>query len=149
MHRLLEEFGMTHQQLAQAIGKSRTAVTNLLRLLELHPQVKRLLVEGRIDMGHARALLGLAGEKQVEVAQKVADGKLTVRATEQLVKNLQNSIIQSNPVGVDPDIKRLQDELSDLLGTRVTIRHGKRGKGRLVINYSDLDELERLLERFR
>lgn len=149
MHRLLEEFGMTHQQLAQAVGKSRTAVTNLLRLLELHPQVKRLLVEGRIDMGHARALLGLAGEKQVEVAQKVADGKLTVRATEQLVKNLQNPIIQSNPVGVDPDIKRLQDELSALLGTRVNIRHSKRGKGRLVINYSDLDELERLLERFR
>lgn len=149
MRRLLEEFAMTHQQLAEAVGKSRTTITNLLRLLDLHPEVKKLLAKGRIEMGHARALLGLAGEKQIELALKVADGMLTVRATEKLVKNLQSGVTSSSSTGVDPDIKRLQDELAALLGTRVTIRHGKQGKGRLVISYNNLDQLEGLLERFR
>ncbi len=149
MHRLLEEFDMTHQQLAEAVGKSRTTITNLLRLLELNPEVKKLLAESRIEMGHARALLGLAGEKQIEVALKVADGMLTVRATEQLVKDLQSGVTASGSARVDPDIRRLQDELTTLLGTRVTIRHSKQGKGRLVISYRDLDQLEGLLERLR
>ncbi len=149
MHRLLEEFGMTHQQLAEAVGKSRTTVTNLLRLLELQPAVRKMLAEGRLEMGHARALLGLAEEKQMAAALKVADGKLTVRATERLVKNLQIGLTLSNSVGDDPDVKRLEEELSALLGLRVTIHHGKRGNGRLVIRYSDLDQLEGLLARLR
>jgi ParB family chromosome partitioning protein len=149
MHRLVEEFAMTHQQLAEAVGKSRTTITNLLRLLELHPEVKKLLAEGRIEMGHARALLGLAAEKQVEIALRVADGRLTVRATEQLVKNLQSGVIPPSSSEIDPDVKRLQDELSALLGTRVTIRHSKRGKGQLIVSYDDLDQLEGLLEKLR
>lgn len=129
MYRLVGEFDMTHQQLAEAVGKSRTTVTNLLRLLDLHPKVKKLLAENRIEMGHARALLGLAGEKQIEVALKVADGMLTVRATEQLVKNLQSGITTSGSARADPDIKRLQDEFTALLGARVIIRHGKKARG--------------------
>nr|BAL53176.1 chromosome partitioning protein Spo0J [uncultured Gammaproteobacteria bacterium]BAL54460.1 chromosome partitioning protein Spo0J [uncultured Gammaproteobacteria bacterium] len=149
MQRLAEEFAMTHQQLAEAIGKSRATVTNLLRLLELHPEVKKLLAEGRIEMGHARALLGLARDQQIETAQKVANGKLTVRATEQLVKRLQSGVASSGFARVDPDVKRLQDELIARWGIRVTIRHSKQGKGQLIIHYSDLEELEGFLERLR
>ncbi|XSG85010.1 MAG: ParB/RepB/Spo0J family partition protein [Methylohalobius sp. ZOD2] len=147
--RLLEEFDMTHQQLSEAVGKSRTTITNLFRLLELQPEVKKLLSEGRIEMGHARALLGLTGEQQAAVALQVADGKMTVRAVEQLVKKMQNGAAAPPSAPMDPDIKRLQDELTDTLGAKVVIRHGKQGKGRLVINYSGLDQLEGLLERFR
>ncbi|GAB4357321.1 MAG: ParB/RepB/Spo0J family partition protein [Methylohalobius crimeensis] len=147
--RLLEEFDMTHQQLSEAVGKSRTTITNLLRLLELQPEVKKLLSEGRIEMGHARALLGLTGEQQAAVALQVADGKMTVRAVEQWVKKMQNGAAAPPSAPMDPDIKRLQDELTDTLGAKVVIRHGKQGKGRLVINYSGLDQLEGLLERFR
>ncbi len=147
--RLLEEFDLTHQQLAETLGKSRATISNLLRLLDLQPQVKQLLAEGRIEMGHARALLGLTGERQLEVARKVADGKMTVRATEALVKRLQQPGAPSGPSDTDPDIRRLQEELSGLLGTRVTIRHGRTGRGRLVIAYDDLEQLEGLLTRFR
>ncbi|BCX88407.1 ParB family transcriptional regulator, chromosome partitioning protein [Methylomarinovum tepidoasis] len=147
--RLLEEFDMTHQQLAEAVGKSRTTITNLLRLLDLEPEVKRLLAEGRIEMGHARALLGLAGEQQLQIARQVADGKLTVRATEALVRKLQQSREKSRQDRPDPDILRLQEELSSLLGAPVTIRHGRGGKGSLVIRYSDLEQLEGLLTRMR
>ncbi len=149
LRRFLEEFDLTHQQLAETLGKSRATISNLLRLLELHPQVKQLLAEGRIEMGHARALLGLTGERQLEVARKVADGKMTVRDTEALVKRLQRPGAPSGPADTDPDIRRLQEELSDLLGTRVTIRHSRTGKGRLVIAYEDLEQLEGLLTRFR
>jgi len=149
LRRFLEEFDLTHRQLAETLGKSRATISNLLRLLELHPQVKQLLAEGRIEMGHARALLGLTGERQLEVARKVADGKMTVRATEALVKRLQQPGAPSGPADTDPDIRRLQEELSDLLGTRVTIRHSRTGKGRLVIAYDDLEQLEGLLTRFR
>ena len=145
--RLLEEFDMTHQQLAEAVGKSRTTITNLLRLLELHPEVKRLLAEGRLEMGHARALLGLTGDQQLQVARQVADGRLTVRATEALVKRLQHPRVSPSPP--DPDILRLQEELSSRLGAPVTIRHGRGGKGSLVIRYSDLEQLEGLLSRMR
>lgn len=148
MRRLLEEFNMTHQQLAAAIGKSRTTITNLLRLLELHPQVKKLLAEGKIEMGHARALLGLDSEEQVVLALKVADGMLTVRATERLVKNLQVKTALPKSARADPDIKRLQDELAALLGARVAIRHHNRGNGQLIISYNDLNQLQGFLERF-
>ncbi len=148
LRRLLEDFEMTHQQLAESVGKSRTTITNLLRLLDLQPEVKQLLETGKIEMGHARALLGLVGDKQVEVALKVAEGKLTVRDTELLVKRLQNQVPGKAPPVLDPDVGRLQERLSSLLGARVTIRHGKGGKGRVVINYNDLDQLEGLLERF-
>lgn len=147
--RLLDEFEMTHQQLAEAVGKSRTTITNLLRLLELQPEVKDLLKQGRIEMGHARALLGLVGEKQIQAALKVADGKMTVRATEQLVKNLQQPSQPPKNSKPDPDIERLQNDLSSKLGAAVTIRHSKTGKGKLLINYSNLDQLEGLLERIR
>ena len=99
-------------------------------------------------MGHARALLGLVGEKQVEVALKVADGKLTVRDTELLVKKIQNQVSQRTRPKLDPDVSHLQERLSTLLGARVTIRHGKSGKGRVLIDYNDLDQLEGLLQRF-
>ncbi len=99
-------------------------------------------------MGHARALLGLVGDKQVEVALKVADGKLTVRDTELLVKQMQNQPSRKNPPKLDPDVSRLQERLSSLLGAKVTIRHGRGGKGRVVIDYNDLDQLEGLLHRF-
>lgn len=147
--RLLEEFGLTHQQLAETLGKSRATISNLLRLLDLHPQVKQLLAEGRIEMGHARALLGLTGEQQAKVALKVADGKMTVRATEAMVKRLQQPATSGSAPAVDPDVHRLQEELSDRLGTRVVIRHTKEGRGRLVIDYNDLEQLEGLLARFR
>jgi len=149
LRRLLEDFDMTHQQLAESVGKSRTTITNLLRLLDLQPEVKQLLESGRIEMGHARALLGLVGEKQVEIALKVADGKYTVRATEMLVKQIQTRDPERKAPAPDPDIVRLQDQLSSLLGARVSIRHGKGGKGKVVIDYGDLDQLEGLLERFR
>lgn len=149
LRRLLEDFEMTHQQLAESVGKSRTTITNLLRLLDLQPEVKQLLQSGRIEMGHARALLGLVGEKQVEIALKVADGKYTVRATEMLVKQIQTQHTDRKAPAPDPDIVRLQDQLSSLLGARVSIRHGKGGKGKVVIDYGDLDQLEGLLERFR
>ncbi len=149
LRRLLEEFDLTHQQLAETVGKSRATISNLLRLLDLHPEVKRLLTEGRIEMGHARALLGLTGERQLEVARKVADGKMTVRATEALVKRLQRPSAPRSPAADDPDIRRLQEELSGLLGVQVTIRHNRTGKGRLVIAYDDLEQLEGLLSRFR
>ncbi len=151
LRRLLEEFDLTHRELAETLGKSRATISNLLRLLELQPQVKQLLAEGRIEMGHARALLGLTGERQLEVARKVADGKMTVRATEALVKRLQRHEhgAPNGSADTDPDIRRLQEELSGLLGTRVIIRHGKTGKGRLVIAYDDLEQLEGLLTRFR
>ncbi len=149
LRRLLEDFEMTHQQLAESVGKSRTTITNLLRLLDLQPEVKQLLETGRIEMGHARALLGLVGNKQVEVALKVADGKFTVRATEVLVKRLQSEVSEGKIPQLDPDVRRLQEQLSSVLGARVTIRQGRGGKGRVTIDYSDLDQLEGLLERFQ
>jgi len=152
LQRLLGEFGLTHQQVAEAVGKSRTTVTNLLRLLELEPAVKTLLDEGRIDMGHARALLGLKGSAQAEAARQVVARGLSVRETERLVRRMQASAEETSPMTkplLDPNIRRLQDDLTERLGAHVAIQHGGKGAGKLVIAYNSLDELDGILAHIR
>ncbi|MGD8207119.1 MAG: ParB/RepB/Spo0J family partition protein [Thiohalocapsa sp.] len=148
LHRLLEEFGLTHQQVAEAVGKSRTTVTNLLRLLELEPDTKSLLDDGRLEMGHARALLGLKGMAQSRAAHQVVARGLSVRETEKLVRRYQaegGSGGTSPKPDADPNIRRLQDDLAERLGARVAIQHGSRGTGKVVIAYNSLDELDGIL----
>ncbi|MBF7074643.1 ParB/RepB/Spo0J family partition protein [Glaciecola sp. MH2013] len=153
LDRLMIEFNLTHQQVAEAVGKSRTTVTNLLRLNSLQDDVKRLLEYGDIDMGHARALLALDGELQSDTAKMVADKGLTVRETENLVKKTQQDIDtpttekQDQKDSIDPDVKRLETSLSENFGTQVQIAHNKKGKGKLVINFGDLDQLEGILSK--
>lgn len=150
LYRLLNEFKMTHQQVADAVGKSRTTVTNLLRLMDLQAEVKHYLEKGSIDMGHARALLGLSGRQQIEAAEKIVGREMTVRAAEKLVKDLQSSMApKTKPTKPDPDIEALQSRIGEKLGARVSIQHKANGKGRLVINYTTLDELEGVLDRFK
>lgn len=151
--RLLTEFGLTHQQVAEAVGKSRTTVTNLLRLLELNDDVKGYLREGRLEMGHARALLGLRGPQQSRAAGEVIARGLSVRETERRVRRLQldgeeapRSLSRVEP---DPNVRRLQDDLTDRLGARVQIQQGRRGSGRLVIAYNSLDELDGILAHIK
>ncbi len=148
LSRLLKEFEMTHQQVADAVGKSRATVTNLLRLIDLQSEVKALLQKGSIDMGHARALLGLQNEEQITAANKITAAGLTVRATEALVKNMQTAKPVSQTV-IDPDIERLQIQIAEQLGSPVTIKHKKNGQGKLVVKYSSLEELEGVLERIQ
>ena len=147
LDRLLNEFGLTHQEVADAVGKSRAAVTNLLRLLKLSPEVKQLLESSAIDMGHARALLSLESDVQSEVARLVVEKGLSVRQTEQYVRDLAQPKA-SKAVGerLDPNISSLQTRLSDQLGARVVLRHQSRGKGQLVIHYNSVDELDGILE---
>jgi len=150
LHRLTEEFGLTHQQVAQAVGKSRTTVTNLLRLLDLNPEVKALVEQGRLEMGHARALLGLDGDAQSEAAARVAEKGLSVRETEALVKRLLSPpAANPPPAEEDPDVRRLLSELTDRLGARVQLQQKPGGKGRLMISYNSLDELEGILAHIR
>ncbi|MEX0732574.1 MAG: ParB/RepB/Spo0J family partition protein [Aquisalimonadaceae bacterium] len=146
---LVEEFELTHQQAAETVGRSRTAVTNLLRLLELNADVKQRIQRGELEMGHARALASLRGGQQSEVAAKVARAGLSVRETEALVRRLMedNGKSPRKPPALDPDIRRLQDDLSGRLGAAVTIQQGRQGRGKLVINYTSLDELDGILER--
>lgn len=150
LQRLINEFGMTHQKVAEAVGRSRTAVTNLLRLLTLNDDVRKMLEQGRMDMGHARALLALEGKAQSQAAHQVVQRQLSVRETEQLTRRL-----VAHPSGrkrvraLDPDIRALQQKLSEKLGARVRINHGRRGKGRLSIEYNSVDELEGILGRIR
>ncbi|MDJ0808258.1 MAG: ParB/RepB/Spo0J family partition protein [Gammaproteobacteria bacterium] len=153
LSRLLLEFELTHQAVAKAVGKSRTTVTNLLRLLELNEDVKGLVETGKLEMGHARSLLGLKGEKQSEAAAKVVSQGLSVRETERLVRRLQGQ--EENPpktqtiVDEDPDIKRLLSDLTDRLGAKVNLQQGVKGKGKLVISYNSLDELEGILDHIK
>jgi ParB family chromosome partitioning protein len=147
LKRLLDEFGMTHQQAAEAVGRSRVSVTNLLRLLDLQPEVKQLLIRGQLEMGHARALLALSGEKQIAAANKIAEGGLTVRAAEQLAKDLQTEKKPPAANTPDPDTVRLQNRLTEKLGARVVIAHQSNGGGKLVIAYASLDELDGVLKR--
>jgi ParB family chromosome partitioning protein len=151
LHRLLNEFDLTHQQVAQAVGKSRTTVTNLIRLLELNPEVKAMVEEGRLEMGHARALLALEGPTQTEAARQVAAKGLSVRETEALVRRLNTPHTPAANDGVDddPDVRRLIDDLTDRLGARVALQQGAGGKGRLVISYNSLEELEGILGHIR
>ena len=146
LKRLLDEFEMTHQLIAEAIGKSRTTVTNLLRLMDLHPDVKKLLLSNHLEMGHARALLSLEGSKQVSLANKVIKEGLTVRATERLVKESHADPKNQKIKLIDNDTVKLQDELTGKLGAKVTIDHKENGSGKLIITYTSLDELDGIIE---
>lgn len=150
LRRLIDEFGLTHQQTAEAVGRSRAAVTNLLRLLELQAAVKTLVEAGQLEMGHARALLALPAQQQVSVAQQVATRQLSVRETERLVKALLET--PQKPVEVfkpAPDVLKLEQRLSDTLGAKVAIRYNRSGKGKLVIEYNSLDELDGILNHIQ
>lgn len=151
LQRLIEEFGLTHQEAAEAVGRSRTAVSNLLRLLGLNEDVKRMVENGDLEMGHARALLALNGEQQSQTARQVSGKGLSVRETEQLVKRLQQGDTgkKKAPRKVDPDIRRLEQDISDRLGARVTVQQGSKGKGKLVIQYNNHDELDGILEHIK
>ncbi|MBY5923461.1 ParB/RepB/Spo0J family partition protein [Ferrimonas balearica] len=145
LKRLADEFELTHAQVAEAVGKSRATVTNLMRLNSLNEEVKTLLEHGDIDMGHARALLALNGDAQTLAARQVAGKELTVRETEKLVQKLLEPAPVATPKQPDPDIVRLAEQLTERLGAQVAINHGNKGKGKLVINYTDLDQLDGIL----
>ena len=145
LKRLLDEHGLTHEALAAAVGKSRTAVTNTLRLLKLAPGVRRHIDAGALEMGHARALLPLPEADQEAAAQRVVAGGLSVRQTEALVKRLLRGPAETP--APDPDTRRLEQRLSDDIGARVSIVNQKGGKGRIVIRYGSLDELDGILAR--
>ncbi len=151
LQRLIDEFTLTHQEAAEAVGRSRAAVSNLLRLLTLNGDVKRLLENGDLEMGHARALLGLTGEQQSEAARIVENRGLSVRETEQLVRRMAAGprSSRSKEAAVDPDTRRLQEELAEKLGASVKLQHSSRGKGKLVIQYNSLDELEGILAHIK
>ena len=149
LQRLIDEFAMTHQQAADAVGRSRPAASNLLRLLQLAPPVQELLMRGEIDMGHARALLPLSGALQVQLAQRVVQKGLSVREAERLVQYALRPPKEAEPVRPDRDVLRLQDELADLLGAQVAIRANKRGAGKVLIEFGALDQLEGILQRLR
>ncbi len=148
IQRLIEEFKMTHQDAAHAVGYSRSAVTNLLRLTNLAEAVQHMLMEEKLDMGHARALLALPPAKQIEVGNSVAYRGLSVRETERLVQRLLNPPPKRHP-RLGRDVQRLQEELSDLLGTVVKVAPGAKGRGKLTIHYSSLDQLEGILNKLR
>ncbi len=148
LERLLIEFELTHQEVADAVGKSRTAVTNLLRLNNLNSEVKTLLEHGDIEMGHARALLALDNDIQTNTARIVVAKELNVRETEALIKKVQQPAKEIEEKLVDPNTKALEQNLSEKLGSHVTINHNKKGKGKLVISYSDLSELDGIVSRF-
>lgn len=147
--RLIEEFAMTHQEAAEALGRSRAAITNALRLLELAPPVQELLRDGKLDMGHARALLALPVLKQIELAREAASRRLSVRQVEARVARIAaRPAARRAPGPADRDVARLEEELSVRLGTTVSIRSGpKPGAGRLMIHYSSLDQLDALLRK--
>jgi len=148
--RLIDEFELTHEQVAANVGRSRTSVTNLLRLRELEPKVRELVDARKLDMGHARALLALSGNAQVDAARQVVNLDLSVRQTEALVKRLKSGGGQKKSAErKDPNIERLERELTETLCAPVSVKHSSSGKGQVTIRYSSLDELDGLLERFR
>jgi ParB family transcriptional regulator, chromosome partitioning protein len=150
LQRLVDEFKMTHEQAADAVGRSRSATTNLLRLLRLAKQVQEMVMEGALEMGHARALLAVDPARQIEAAHRIAARHLSVRETEALVQ----SMLRGRPGAqrtkkIDRDLARLEEEISGSLGTTVEIRPSKRGSGKLLVHYSSLDHLEQLLKKLR
>jgi ParB family chromosome partitioning protein len=152
--RLIDDFKLTHDQVSQAVGRSRSAVTNLLRLMQLAKPVQDLLFEGAIDMGHARALLSLAADRQVMLGKRVAIEGLSVRDTERLVQEdgqtpQKKAGKRQAQVATDPDIKRLETDLADKLGATVRIQPKKKGAGRIVIDYGSLDQLDGILARLK
>ncbi|MGL5660098.1 MAG: ParB/RepB/Spo0J family partition protein [Aeromonas sp.] len=148
LQRLLSEFELTHQQVAEAVGKSRTTVTNLLRLNQLNDDVKRLVEHGDLDMGHARALLALSGQPQSELAKLVAQKGLTVRDTEKLVKKALDPAKTKVALLADPQIGYLERQLAEKIGNQVQLQPGKRDSGKLVISYDNLSDLSRILSYF-
>ena len=149
LERLLTEFAMTHQQVADAIGKSRATVTNLLRLLDLQSDIKKMLINKQIEMGHARALLALSGEQQLEVARIIINKGLSVRLAEKLIKDVQVGLLKKEKKykALDSDVLHLQNELSHKFGARVLLESKDNGSGRLVIHYTTLDELDGILSK--
>ncbi|MFT5395303.1 MAG: ParB family chromosome partitioning protein [Gammaproteobacteria bacterium] len=149
--RLIEEFDMTHDTIAEAVGRSRSAVTNLLRLLELNTKVKKLVEARQIDMGHARALLALKLAEQPGAAETIIKQGLSVRATEKLVQQLLGGSKQgkAKQISKDPNIQSLENDLSEKMGAKVTIKQQAKGKGVLQINYHSLDELDGILKHIK
>jgi ParB family chromosome partitioning protein len=148
VQRLIDEFKMTHEQAADAVGRSRSATTNLLRLLKLARPVQDMLMRGALEMGHARALLPLDGARQIEVAMRIGAKRLSVRETEALVQRLQRAPAAKRKKRSDRDIARLEEEVSERLGTTVEIRPARKG-GKLVVHYSSVEHLEQLLKRLK
>lgn len=152
LNRLIGEFGLTHEQTAEAVGRSRAAVSNMLRLLNLEPDVKAHVERRELEMGHARALLGLSGAAQVRAAHHVIQRGLSVRETERLVKKQGASSAAPAATGsrrLDPDTQRLQEELSERLGAKVAFQVARGGKGKLIIQYNSLDELDGILSHIK
>lgn len=149
LDRLMKEFELTHQEVADAVGKSRTTVSNLLRLNKLNNEVKTFLERGDIEMGHARALLALEGEQQTSVARVVVAKELTVRETEALVKKSQTPEQEKPAKTKDETTVNLEQDLTNKLGAKVAISHNKKGKGKMVVSYSDLAELDAIVARLR
>jgi len=149
LQRLIDEFKMTHEQAADAVGRSRSATTNLLRLLKLAKPVQAMLMDGALEMGHARALLALDGARQIETGNRVAAKRLSVRETEALVQRLLKGGARRRKPRADRDLARLEDEVSARLGTTVEIRAGRRGTGKVLLHYSSLEHLETLLKKLR
>jgi ParB family chromosome partitioning protein len=149
IQRLIDEFKMTHMAAADAVGRSRSATSNLLRLLTLPQSVQGMLMEGSLDMGHARALLALDGAQQITAATKIIANGLSVREAEKLVQNLLNPVLQHKKVKPNRDILQLQEDIAQHLGTHVQIKAGKKGAGKLVINYTSHDHLADLIARWK
>lgn len=154
LQRLIDEFELTQQEVADAVGKSRTTVTNLLRLMSLNPEVIQFVERGELEMGHARALLSLAPEKQLEAGKTVKTKGLSVRQTEALVRQMQSQLQSKHGKAkatgtIDPDIRHLQDNLSEKLGAQVKIQHSAKGKGKLILSYNTLDQLEGILDHIK
>jgi len=149
LQRLVDEFGLTHQQAADAVGRSRPAASNLLRLLQLSAPAQDMLMAGKLDMGHARALLPLTGAQQVAIAQRIAQKGLSVRDAERLVQQVIRPPKKAPAPAANRDLLRLQEELSDTIGAAVAIRSNKKGAGRITIEFGDLEQLEGILDRLR
>jgi ParB family chromosome partitioning protein len=149
VQRLVDEFKMTHEQAADSVGRSRSATTNLLRLLKLAKPVQAMLMEGALEMGHARALLALDGARQIEAGNRVAAKRLSVRETEAMVQQLLRGPAASHKKRVDRDLARLEEEVSERLGTTVEIRASRKGTGKVLVHYSSLEHLEQLLKKLR
>jgi ParB family chromosome partitioning protein len=147
--RLIDEFRMTHEAAAEAVGRSRSAVTNLLRLLNLAPLAREMLLDGRIEMGHARALLASSPARQDQLARQIAEQGLSVREAEKLTAQAPLAPKFKPAKAADRDIARLEEEISDQLGTRVQIRAGAKGKGRVEINYRSLEQLDAILVKLK
>ena len=149
VQRLVEEFKMTHEQAADAVGRSRSATTNLLRLLKLAKPVQALVMEGALEMGHARAILALEPARQLEAGNRVAAKGLSVRETEALVHNMLRGPAARRKKRADRDLARLDEEVAERLGTTVEIRPSRKGRGKVVVHYTSLDHLEQLLRKLR